>query len=74
MEALLRCAAFIFDMDGLLLDTERLSSAALHAGAADLGLTLPSDIFMEMIGRRGPDIRARLADRVGAQDLSLIHI
>jgi len=68
MEALLRCAAFIFDMDGLLLDTERLSSAALHAGAADLGLTLPSDIFMEMIGRRGPDIRARLADRVGAQD------
>jgi HAD superfamily hydrolase (TIGR01509 family) len=62
------CAAFVFDMDGLLLDTERLSSAALHAGAADLGLTLPPDIFLEMIGRRGADIHRRLAHRVGADD------
>ncbi|MGA2052346.1 MAG: HAD family phosphatase [Opitutales bacterium] len=68
MRVLRDCAAFVFDMDGLLLDTERLSSAALHAAAADLGLTLPSDIFLEMIGRRGPDIHRRLAVRVGAQD------
>jgi HAD superfamily hydrolase (TIGR01509 family) len=65
MPSLRHCAAFIFDMDGLLLDTERLSNAALHAAAADLGLTLPPDVFLEMIGRRGPDIRSRLASRLG---------
>jgi len=68
MRSLRHCAAFVFDMDGLLLDTERLSNAALHAGAADLGLTLPPDVFLEMIGRRGPDIRSRLVKRLGLEE------
>ena len=70
MDFLLNSAAFVFDMDGLLLDTERLANAALHAAAGDLGLKLPEDTFLEMIGRRGQDIHHRLGRRVGSDALA----
>jgi len=70
MDFLRDSAAFVFDMDGLLLDTERLANTALHAAAADLNLKLPEDTFLEMIGRRGQDIHHRLAVRVGSDSLA----
>jgi len=57
-------------MDGLLFDTERLSRRALHAAADDLGVALPEDAFLELIGRRGTDIFQRLAARVGDEALT----
>ena len=70
MDFLHDCAAFVFDMDGLLFDTERLSRRALHAAADDLGVALPEDAFLELIGRRGSDIFQRLAARVGDEALT----
>jgi len=64
------CAAFMFDMDGLLFDTERLSRHALHAAADELGVPLAEDAFLELIGRRMGDIQHRLAARVGGAALA----
>jgi len=64
------CAAFVFDMDGLLFDTERLSRRALHAAADELGVPLAEDAFLELIGRRMGDIHGRLAKQVGGDALA----
>lgn len=70
MDFLHECAAFVFDMDGLLFDTERLSRRALHAAADELGVPLPEDAFLELIGRRMGDIQHRLAARVGNNEVA----
>jgi HAD superfamily hydrolase (TIGR01509 family) len=70
MDFLHDCAAFVFDMDGLLFDTERMSRRALHAAAEELGVPLAEDAFLELIGRRMGDIHARLATRVGGAALA----
>jgi HAD superfamily hydrolase (TIGR01509 family) len=70
MDFLHDCAAFVFDMDGLLFDTERLSRCALYAAAAELGVPLAEDAFPELIGRRMSDITQRLAVRVGDEVLA----
>jgi len=50
--------AVIFDMDGTLIDTERIGEASwVHAGD-DLGMEVPEELKRRMIGRRLPDIRA----------------
>jgi HAD superfamily hydrolase (TIGR01509 family) len=70
MDFLHECAAFIFDMDGLLFDTERLSRSALYAAADELGIPLAEDAFLELIGRRMGDITGRLAVRIGSETLA----
>ena len=42
--------AVLFDMDGLLLDSEILYRDALIATAADMGFDLPVDVVLRMIG------------------------
>jgi HAD superfamily hydrolase (TIGR01509 family) len=43
--------AIIFDMDGLMLDTERLAQAAWQRAGAELGYDLPDEIYLLAVGR-----------------------
>lgn len=43
--------AIIFDMDGLMLDTERIAQQAWQQAGTDLGYTLPDEIYRQAIGR-----------------------
>jgi beta-phosphoglucomutase-like phosphatase (HAD superfamily) len=71
MDFLHDCAAFVFDMDGLLFDTERLSRQALYAAADEMKIPLAEDAFLELIGRRMGDITQRLAVRMGDEALAV---
>ena len=48
--------AVIFDMDGTLVDTERLGIKAWKAGAAELGVAIDEALIHQFIGRTLPDV------------------
>ena len=60
-----RPAAVIFDMDGLLFNTETLSFESAVTAAAHFGHTVDWDLFSTLIGRQWPDIRTRLMAALG---------
>lgn len=43
--------AVIFDMDGLLLDTERIAYQAWMQAAEEWGIDLPDTVYLQVIGR-----------------------
>lgn len=47
-------SAVIFDMDGLMLDTERIAQAAWQRAGAELGYSLPDEIYLQAVGRTAP--------------------
>ncbi len=61
----IRPSAILFDMDGLLLDTERLIRDAMIAAMADLGLVMTGDDYAGLIGRPEPASRALMQARFG---------
>ncbi|MEO1693951.1 MAG: HAD family phosphatase [Pseudomonadota bacterium] len=60
-------AAAIFDMDGLLLDTERLVLQGFEAAERELGCVVGRDTFDAMIGRSYAKSRPLLAQALEGQ-------
>jgi HAD superfamily hydrolase (TIGR01509 family) len=60
-----RVAAVVFDMDGLMLDTELLYKAAWQEAAAELGYALDDATYCRFIGRTTDDAERELARHFG---------
>ena len=57
--------AVIFDMDGLMLDTEQMMRPCFQRAAADLGCPVPNDLYTSLIGLGSADTFTILSDRFG---------
>lgn len=52
--------ALIFDMDGLMLDSERIAQVAWRRAARDQGFDFSDEVFRGVIGLKLPDVEAYL--------------
>ncbi|MEJ5313436.1 MULTISPECIES: HAD family phosphatase [Anaerolinea] len=59
--------ALIFDLDGLLIDSERLSQRSWSEVMAHAGYTLSEEIYHQMIGRTEQDVKAILRQAYGME-------
>ena len=59
---MLHVEGIIFDMDGVLIDTERIGLQAWLDGAAKVGLEFTESIYKRLIGMRMRDIRGILQE------------
>jgi HAD superfamily hydrolase (TIGR01509 family) len=59
-------AAVVFDMDGLIFDTEALYQEAMLAVGAESGVTVTTELFLNMVGRPWTVNRQFLLDHFGA--------
>ena len=57
--------AVIFDMDGLMFDTERIAQVAWYRALADCGFAVTDDVYATVIGRTAPDTRAIFVAALG---------
>jgi len=60
-----RPEAFIFDMDGLLMDTENVYKRSWSAAAGALGFDLTDQIYLTLIGITVADCEKRLVEHFG---------
>ena len=60
-----RPAAVIFDMDGLMLDTEPVAARAWSVAADELGIAFDRAVTQQMIGRNFADCRTLIREHHG---------
>jgi HAD superfamily hydrolase (TIGR01509 family) len=60
--------AAIFDMDGLLIDSERIIMQACIQAASDIGINYTQTEFIELIGRSAPDASRIMAEQLGGPE------
>ena len=58
--------AVIFDMDGLMLDSERAINVCMVRAARELGHDLPDSLWLQMIGGGEDLCRQLVSERIGA--------
>ncbi len=56
----------VFDMDGLMLDTEPLYRSASRSAAAELGYDFSDALYASLIGRAAADVEAGIVAALGA--------
>lgn len=57
--------AVVFDMDGLMIDSERASISCWQQGAQELGIAVPDGFFLRMVGLGDADCRRLLEHALG---------
>ncbi|HEV8396942.1 MAG TPA: HAD family phosphatase [Vicinamibacterales bacterium] len=57
--------AVVFDMDGLMLDTEPIYKIAWQAASAELGYVIDDALYATFVGRRTEDCERDLVERFG---------
>ena len=57
--------AVIFDMDGLMLDTQRIATKAWRLAAADYGINFSNELSLKLIGRNVQDTMTILKKELG---------
>lgn len=62
--------AVIFDMDGTLVDSERVSVAAWADAGRQMGIDFPPELIHSFIGRHVTSINAQLAEVLGSEELA----
>ncbi len=66
--------AVIFDMDGLMLDSERAITACFAQAAIELGEQIPADYWLGMVGKGDAACQRILGERIGqARTTALIE-
>ena len=69
-------AAVIFDMDGLMLDTERISLRVWREAACELGCPLDDELALAMVGRSTATnrlmLQAHFGERLSFDDLATL--
>ena len=57
--------AVVFDMDGLILDTESLYKVSWQAASADLGYPIDDALYVTFVGRQNVECERTLVSRFG---------
>lgn len=59
----MKCSAVIFDMDGLMLDSERVYREVFNRAAADCAIEFPVSLHFDLLGRGTADMKRILRER-----------